>query len=351
MDFLPSPLRSRFALMAAFFLATCLASLAEGLQVQPTPFSVWVEFPRRSKPAPPARPLPIWLESIQSQFIPESGTTGPQMRYRLHLRRMPQLHSAMQLRLYFEDKPGASPIVSAWTETGRLRFQSPPLGTGLHLSTSALLNIPVVDTDYVEITVPGDGGTLRGAFVSSLKRVAAQAALDFLPASTQVDPFGKRENLIPQEQDTYLFGRVRATLEPDTIKLEPGEGSDKVTYEVELEAAPLLSLISFEILDGDIEWPPEVTVNDVPLGPVTPLLPDLADPAYRGDARPAERDMRFHYTGWLRCQRVVPASALRRGLNRLTFRLNRNSGPVAIRVLELQLKYPWQDFDYTLTPK
>jgi hypothetical protein len=264
---------------------------------------------------------------------------------------MPQLHASVQLRLYFDDKRDAAPVVSAWTETGVLRFQSQPLGTGLNLATSASLNIPTTDTDYIEITVPGDGSTIRGAFLSSLKTIDAQAALDFLPPETQVDQFGKREEATSREKDTYLFGRVRATLEPGTIKLEPGEGSDEVTYEVELDAPPLLGLITFEILEVDVAFPPEVTVNDVLLGPATPVLPDLADPAFRGDTRPAEADMRFHYTGWLRCQRAVPGSALRQGLNRLTFRLNRNSGPVAIRVLELQLKHHWKNFDYTLSPR
>jgi hypothetical protein len=60
--------------------------------------------------------------------------------------------------------------------------------------------------------------------------------------------------------------------------------------------------------------------------------------------------MRFHYTGWLGCQRAVPGSALRQGLNRLTFRLNKDSGSVAIRVVDLQLKHHWQSFDYTVTP-
>ncbi len=323
---------------------------AEGLRVQPTPFSAWLEFPRKFKPAPPSGPLPIWLESVQSQFVAASSTAGPQMQHRLRLRRMPQLHASVQLRLYFQDKPAAAPVVTAWTETGKRRFQSGPLGTGLDLATSVLLSIPVTDTDYIEIAVPGDGGTLRGAFISSLKRVDAQAALDFIPPSVQADAFGKVEEAAPRDQDVYLFGRVLATLEPGTIRLDPGEGSDEVTYEVELDAIPLLGLVTFEILDADLAWPPELIVNELPLGAVTPILPDLADPGYRGNTRPAERDMRFNYTGWMRCQRAIPPSALRQGLNRLTFRLNGNSGPVAIRVIDLQLKHHWQHFDYTLTP-
>ncbi|MGV3533225.1 MAG: hypothetical protein ACO1QR_12705, partial [Chthoniobacteraceae bacterium] len=294
--------------------------------------------------------LPIWLESVQSQFVPETSDAVAHMVYRLRLRRVPQLHAAVQLRLYFQDKLGAAPAVSAWTETGVLRFESGPLGTGLNLSTSALLNIPVTDTDYIEIAVPGDGGTLRGAYVSSLKRIDAQAALDFVPSTPVLDAFGGVEEAVPRQQDSYLFGRVRATLEAGTIKLEPGVGSNEVTYEVELDAAPLVAMVTFEVLEMDLAWPPEVTVNDIPLGAVAPVLPDLADLAYRGNSRPAERDMRFHYTGWLRCQRLIPGSALRQGLNRLTFRLNRNSGPVAIRVVELQLKHHWENFDYKLTP-
>lgn len=350
MALLPHFLRSGSVLLAALIFLSALSANAQRLQVQPTPFSVWLDLPRKTEQPKPGGALPIWLEAVQSESVPAKEDAVEHMVYRLRLRRVPQLHAAVQLRLYFQDKLGASPIVSAWTETGVLRFNSGPLGTGLNLSTSALLNIPVTDTDYIEIAVPGDGGTLRGAFVSSLKRVDAQAALDFIPRDARLDAFGATEEAIPRQDDTYLFGRVRATLEPGTIKLEPGQGSNEVTYEVELDAPPLVAMVTFEILEMDIAWPPEVTVNDIPLGAVAPILPDLADLGYYGNRRPAERDMRFRYTGWIRCQRIIPASALRQGLNRLTFKLNRNSGPVAIRVVELQLKHHWENLDYTLTP-
>ena len=60
--------------------------------------------------------------------------------------------------------------------------------------------------------------------------------------------------------------------------------------------------------------------------------------------------MRFRYAGWLRAQRVIPGSALRAGLNKVVLQLNGESGPVAVRAVELQLKYNSPALDYTLPP-
>ena len=51
--------------------------------------------------------------------------------------------------------------------------------------------------------------------------------------------------------------------------------------------------------------------------------------------------MRFRYAGWLRCEMMSPASALAAGVNRLSLFLPRFARPVAVRALEIQLKYPW----------
>ena len=88
----------------------------------------------------------------------------------------------------------------------------------------------------------------------------------------------------------------------------------------------------------------------VPLGAAKMRLPDLADPAYRGDVRPLERDMHFRYTGWLPCQMIIPASALRAGANRLSLVANAQGGAIAVRAVELQLKHNWKNFEYNLSP-
>jgi hypothetical protein len=103
-------------------------------------------------------------------------------------------------------------------------------------------------------------------------------------------------------------------------------------------------------LNVDIAFPPQVSVNGQNLGAAKMRLPDLADPGYRGESLPFERDMRFRYTGWLPCQVVVPGSALHSGLNRLRLVLNSQGGSVAVRAVELQLKHNWQGLESNLKP-
>ena len=47
-------------------------------------------------------------------------------------------------------------------------------------------------------------------------------------------------------------------------------------------------------------------MNGQNIGPVTLALPDLADPAYRGETSSFVQRMQFQYTGWVRAQKIVP---------------------------------------------
>jgi hypothetical protein len=60
--------------------------------------------------------------------------------------------------------------------------------------------------------------------------------------------------------------------------------------------------------------------------------------------------MRFRYTGWLKAQLVIPGSSLQAGLNKLALQVNKQSGPVAVRSIEIQLKHNWSGFNYRLNP-
>ena len=59
--------------------------------------------------------------------------------------------------------------------------------------------------------------------------------------------------------------------------------------------------------------------------------------------------MRFRYAGWLRAQKLIPGSALQAGQNTVVIQLHKESGPVAIRAVELQLKYNAPGLDYTIS--
>jgi hypothetical protein len=315
---------------------------AQELRRQPIPFTVWLDFHAMAKPNAPRLALPIWLESVASEHPrPQPGEPVSTI-FRLRLRRMGALNPEVQLRLYFEDRPQAAPRITGWTETGALNYQSGPLGAGLGLTNSADVLIPTKEIDYLEIAIPGDGSDIHGAFLSTATHTEAKTTVDFARAFEFIDPFGKMPDTVVGPDDSYLFGRVRAALLAPATRLPPEE---PIVLDFQLDRAPLLAVVSFEVLNADVAEPPSVEINHRTLGLASPRLPDLADPGYRGQVVAAQSDVRYRYAGWLRCEKIIPASSLAAGVNRLSLSVPRFARPVAVRALEIQLKYPWEGRD------
>ncbi len=340
-----SPALRRFALCA---LLPIFAAGAQELQEQPTPFSTWLDFQSLGSAHAPRQSLPIWLESVQRTAQPSNTNSPVKTTFRIRLRRLAQLNDHLQLRLFFDDVPGASPLVSGWSETGEQQFRSQPLGFGLDLATSESLAIAADHLDYLDVSVPGDGSNIRGAFVATLKKSETLHAIDFATPAEVSDPFSNLPATQPAANDSFLYGRVKAVIEPGPITLATPDFREKA-WEIELDAIPLLAVIAFEILDVDPLNPPEWIVNGTPLGAASIHLPDIADPAYQAVVRPLESAPRFQYNGWLHGQQAIPGSALRAGLNKIVLRLDKKSNAVAVRAVEMQFKHHWQHLDYKLT--
>jgi hypothetical protein len=334
--------------VTALFLA-CSGVFAQELVEQPAPFTAWLDFNVLGRANAPQPSLPIWFESFQSDTHPATATSPSRTIFRLRMRRMPALHRDVMLRVYFDDLPDMQPLITAWTETGRERFRSEVLGTGIGLPTQATLLIPVEDTDYVEIEVPGDGTNVRGAFISSVKAAEIKQAFDFNPLPLINDPFGKQPEVRPTQDDTRIFGRVKATVDDQIARLDHN-GDEAVEWTFELASQPLAAIVSFEVLNADFTAPPMVSVNGGKPVPANVQWPDLSDPGFRGESRALEPGMRFQYTGWLRAQIAVPGFQMTGGLNKVTVTLSDESGSIAVRNVELQLKQNWKHFDYILTP-
>jgi hypothetical protein len=209
--------------------------------------------------------------------------------------------------------------------------------------------LPAAGLDYVDIEVPGNGRTIRGAFLTTLRKTEVRHSIDFDAATPVEDAFKNAPAVSPSPDDSYLYGRVKATLEAGVIKLSAPEHSQE-NLAFEIEAKPLIAVISFEVLNADPAYPIQTSINGQTFSPVNAVFPDLADPGYSGTVRPLQRDMRFRYTGWIRVQQIVPGSDLQGGLNNVSFRLNKHSEPLAIRSVEIQLKYNWTGLGYEIAP-
>ncbi len=318
------------------------------LRLEATPYTLWLDFNRLAANRWIPGELPDWIEPVTAEAVTdESGARST--IFRLRFRGLGDSGREIQCRIFFDDQKETAPTISAWSENGVLRFTCGPLGAGLGLPTSETLNFPTAGIDSLEKHVAGDGRNVRGVFLAILASQQIQHAADFASPADVTDAFGNSPPIVTKPEDQALFGRVRAVLDPVGVRLAP-ESTIRGTWEFPLESPPLLAVVTFEVLNADSLAPLEVILNDRPLGAVNVHWPDLADPGYLGLVRPLEADMRFRYTGWLRCQKVIPGSALRAGANALVLQLHPDSGPLAVRAVELNLKYNWKSLDYTLSP-
>ena len=316
---------------------------------QPTSFSVWLDLNVLARPGAPKPALPIWFESFQNEPVASKDGEPPRTVYRIRLRRMPSLHRELLLRVFFDDITGMQPAVSAWTESGRELFQGAPMGIGASLPSSESVVVPIDGADYVDVIVPGNGSNIRGILASSLKEAAAKQTIDFQATAEVQDPFGNLPAAQPAEEDSKLFGRVKATVDTGLVRLSrKAEGAAQ--WQFDLAGQPLAAVVTFEVLNADLAAPPVVTANDGPAGYANIHWPDLADPGFRGESRPLEPAMRFQYTGWVRAQFVIPGNLLHSGQNIVNISVGDDSGTIAVRNVELQLKHNWKHFDYILTP-
>jgi hypothetical protein len=314
------------------FLALASVTRAQDLARQPTAYTAYLDFRN------PSQDLPIWIERVETDTIQADGTNAAKTVYRVRFRRFAGLVDEILLRVYFDDIAGAQPVVSGWNEIGEQMTAPQTLGQGLGLPSSQTLRIPMAGVDYVDITVPGEGGGVRGALAVALRDTQTREALDFGGTAEVTDPFGNAAPTLTGTDDVLLFGRVKATLEPGVVPLSAGDQGAAI-FDFPLEKPPLVALLTFEILNADIAAPPNLSVNGQDAGAVSVSVTDLADPALTGAAEPGRPDVVYRYSGWLKCQKVIPGSLLLAGTNEIILGTPGQTTPVALRAIEVQLKY------------
>jgi hypothetical protein len=290
---------------------------------------------------------PEWVEAIS--IVPGQKAPGiPQTTvFRVRLTHPSPEAQVLFFRLFFNDNAEQKPQLTAWDESGTVVMQSGPLGAGLGLPTSESVMVPMLGVSTIDIEVPGDGKTVRGAYLdwmtnSEVLHPSSAEHRDLIP-----EPFSAIAPLHSTAQDTERFGTVTASLADETIRIGASV-SQGASFQFGLESQPLMALITFEVASPNIAAPPEIFLNGESLGPVSITLPDLADPAYRGQTASLLRGMRFQYTGWIRAQKLVPVTSLKVGPNDLLITSGAGTATSAIRATQIQLKYLWDKSDYEL---
>jgi len=243
--------------------------------------SAWIDL--RQIPAANSKPQtsPEWVEAIS--IVSGEKTAGlPQKTiFRIRLARPNTEAQVLFFRLFFDDNAEQKPQLIAWDESGTVVMQSGPLGAGIGLPTSESVMIPMVGASTVDIEVPGDGKTVRGAYLDWMASAEVLHPVSAEHRDLIPEPFAAMAPLHAATQDSERFGTVTASLADETIRIGASV-SQGAAFQFGLESQPLLALVTFEVASPNIAAPPEIFVNGESLGPVTITLPDLADPAYRG---------------------------------------------------------------------
>ncbi len=309
--------------------------------------TAWLDLRQNASSKSSAQDAPVWVESVALVPVAAREGTPAHSIFRIRVSHPNGDSRLLLLRLFFDDKPEQRPRIIAWDESGSIVLQSKELGAGIDLPTSDTVLLPMIGVSCIDIDVPGDGKTVRGVFLDWMtsNNVAHPSSVerrDLIP-----EPFSASPPLHAPAQDSETFGTVTATLAPETIRIGASV-QQGAAFQFGIEAQPLLAMLSFEVAAAQIDSPPEVYVNGESAGAVTMALPDLADPAYRGEATRLVEPMRFHYTGWLRAQKIIPAANLRVGTNDIIIIGGPGTPISAIRATQIQLKYLWDKSDYLL---
>jgi hypothetical protein len=321
--------------------------------------SAWLDLRQNAKTGA-VQTAPPWVEAIS--LIPgekraktdgvtviTAAKTTPTV-FRIRLKKPESGYNILFLRLFFNDQPDARPEITAWDASREQLLRFGPFGIGIGLESSDSCMIPMEGVKNIDIEVPGDGANVRSAFLQWMTTSEVVHAVGVSSDNAVPQPFSPTPALHAPAEDSEQFGAITATLSPDPIRIG-ASAKEAAVFEFGIEAQPLLALVSFEVANPRIGSPPEVIVNGANVGPANLALPELADPGYRGEMRALMHEMQFNYTGWVRAQKVVPASALQTGTNRISVINGAEAGNSAVRATQIQLKYLWDKSDYFLQPE
>src|ERR1041384_4817875 len=233
----------------------------EGTQVlksspsaEAAPDTAWLDLRQNSPTHSKIQAAPSWVESIS--FVPAKAATPGQTKsvFRIRLTRPNDECQLLLFRLYFDDQPDQQPELIAWDESGTQLLRSGPLGQKTGLATSSSTVVPMIGVTAIDVEVPGDGRSVRGAYLDWMKTSQVMRPMHAEQQKLMADPFAAAMPLRAGKEDAEVYGTVTAPLTTETI-LIGSSMQDGASFQFGLEAQPLVALLTFEVASPQIEVP------------------------------------------------------------------------------------------------
>ncbi|HEY1769486.1 MAG TPA: hypothetical protein VGG02_04430 [Chthoniobacterales bacterium] len=313
------------------------------------PDSAWLDLRQVDPAHSTAQAAPSWVESVSFAATKAQPHKPQTSTFRIRILRPNNDAQILLFRLFFDDDAKKEPELIAWDESGSQVLHSGSLGEGTGLASSSTTIVPMIGVTAIDVDVPGDGLSIRGAYLDWMKTSAVMHPIHAQQRQLMPEPFAAAAPLQTPKEDAEVFGTVTAPLATETIPMGPAV-QNGAAFQFPLESQPVIALLTFEVATPRIESPPEIYLNGEDVGAASLVLPDLADPGYRGISPTLLDEMQFQYTGWVRAQKVVPGSLLKKGTNELIVVAGAGTPISAIRATQMQLKYLWDKSDYILQP-
>src|SRR6266699_1794299 len=172
--------------------------------------NAWIDL--RQHPAANSRPqsAPSWVEAVTMAPTVEINGASAKTVFRIRIAHPPGDYQVLYFRLFFDDNSDARPELVAWDELGTQVLRSGELGSGVGLPTSDSVIIPISGISTLDIEVPGDGKTIRGAYLDWMTSSEdIGAATLTLPELADPGYRGQMESLLKEMRFQYT-GWLRA---------------------------------------------------------------------------------------------------------------------------------------------
>src|SRR5713226_2143755 len=197
-------------------LSDALPSLIGANPGQATPESAWLDLRQNTPRNSRTQNAPPWVETVTLLSAQSTAGAMPKNIFRIRVTQPTPDYQVLFFRLFFDDKPGRQPELVAWDESGTHVLRSGPLGSGINLPSSDSVMIPMTGASSIDIEVPGDGKTVRGAYLDWMTSSNVVHPLSAEHRDVIPEPFSSMPPLHAPAQDTEQFGTVTATLAAET---------------------------------------------------------------------------------------------------------------------------------------